>query len=215
MKNKSRNISGGIYVVADPATDSIMISALQKALDGGIDIIQIWNHWLPDQDKHDITDTVCRMAAQKGVPVLINDDWQLLTETALDGVHFDHIPVNMDEIRRAVKRPFLAGITCGNDLDRVQWAIDNNMDYISFCSMFPSVSAGVCEIVTRETVRQARQMTDMPIFLAGGISVSNLDELSDTGYNGIAVISSVMQAEDPAAAAKAFKQKLISIQHEK
>ncbi len=90
-------------------------------------------------------------------------------------------------------------------------AADNGVDYISFCAMFPSPSAGVCEIVMKETVIQARQLTSLPIFLSGGITLNNIDELTSTGMNGIAVISAIIKADDPQTATKAFKEKLATL----
>lgn len=74
--------------------------------------------------------------------------------------------------------------------------------------MFPSKSAGECELVSAETVRAARKMTGLPIFLAGGISLQNVETLKDTGMNGVAVISSVLNAEDPRQTVTRFRMKL-------
>ncbi len=60
----------------------------------------------------------------------------------------------------------------------------------------------------KETVIQARQLTSLPIFLSGGITLDNIDELTNTGMNGIAVISAIIKAENPKTATKAFKEKL-------
>lgn len=90
--------------------------------------------------------------------------------------------------------------------------MDNRLDYLSFCSMFPSVTANSCELVKIETVQAARAMTGMPIFLAGGITPDNLDRFSGTGMNGVAVISGIMNAEDPQHKARYYKQALHHLQ---
>lgn len=196
-------------MVADPGEGLYKVNkTLDLAIRGGADVIQIWNHWQPGEDKISFVKETCALAHSHNVPVLINDDWHLMMETPIDGVHFDQLPEALHEIRKRVGRPFLCGITCGNDLNKVQWANDNQLDYISFCSMFPSASAGACEIVTKETVMKARQITSLPIFLAGGISINNLSILSDTGLNGIALISAIMHATDPLEATQTFKEKL-------
>lgn len=214
----NKNISGGLYVVADPAMGLDKVApVIQQVINGGVDVIQIWNNWLAEQDKHHFVNTLCTLAHKANVPVLINEDWRLLKDTRLDGVHFDEIPRNLNDIRQQVNRPFLCGITCGNDLSKIEWANKNNINYISFCSMFPSLSAGVCEIVTKETVLKARSLTSLPIFLAGGISTHTLPHLAGLGMDGIALISAIMQAADPQAAAAAFKQQLSHLklqQHE-
>lgn len=204
-----RKIKGGVYVVIDPVLGiDYILPAIEQAIEGGADVLQLWNNWKSDQNKHEFIEAVCRVAHAANIPVLINEEWQLLRTTELDGVHFDTIPANFDAIRQNIERPFICGITCGNNLTVIKWATDNNLDYISFCSMFPSPSAGVCEIVMKETVMQARQLTSLPIFLSGGITLNNIDELTNTGMNGIAVISAIIKAENPQTATKAFKEKL-------
>lgn len=155
----------------------------------------------------ELLNAVCGLAHKRNVPVLINEEWTLLHQTELDGVHFDEIPA-IDVVREFIAKPFVCGITCGNDLARVQWANDHQLDYISFCSLFPSPSAGACEIVRKETVQAARQLTSLPIFLAGGITQENIGRLADTGLNGVAIISAILKADDPQRAVQAFKYKL-------
>lgn len=208
-----RKIAGGIYLVVDPATGiNQVLSKVKQAIAGGVDVLQVWNNWNNHQDKYAFINAICETAHAGNIPVLINDEWELLKDTALDGVHFDSKPSDISSIRQAIDRPILCGLTCGNNLDHIQWAEEQKLDYISFCSMFPSPSAGVCEIVSRETVMQARQLTSMPVFLAGGITLDNVHELTCTGMNGIALISAIMKSNDPQQTTKAFKQKLITFQ---
>lgn len=209
MNSTINKITGGLYLVIDPAKgEDYLIPVLQQAIVGGVDVLQIWDHWLPGQDKRSLVMKICAMAHAQGIPVLINEDWTLLQGTSADGVHFDELPDDLTAITKAVGRSFLVGITCGNDLAKVSWAEANHIDYISFCSMFPSASAGACELVTVATVKAARQLTTLPIFLAGGITLQNLAELAATPMNGIAVIGGIMNAVDPVAAAANYKQSL-------
>lgn len=205
-------ISGGLYLVLDPAKDEQMIlSKTERALQGGVDCLQLWNHWKPGADPLPLVEAVCTLAHRYSVPVLVNEQWEWLMRADLDGVHFDTPPADLMVIRSIVKRPFLTGITCGNDPSRIDWALHNQVDYLSFCSMFPSASAGSCELVRPETVIDVRSKTTAPIFVSGGITPGNIDSLVVTGLNGVAVISGIMEAEDPEAAARAYKQVLYQL----
>lgn len=209
---RERKIKGGLYLVVDPSPGiDHILPKLEQAIEGGLDVLQVWNNWNINQDKQELINAVCKTAHAKNIPVLINEEWELLKTTLLDGVHFDNVPLNIDSIRQKIIRPFICGITCGNELTRVRWANDHRLDYISFCSLFPSLSSGVCEIVSKDTVIQARQLTSLPIFLAGGITLENLQELTSTGMNGIALISAIMKADDPQKVTRTFKQKLTTI----
>ena len=210
-----RKITGGLYLVIDPSLGlNALLPKIEKAIAGGVDVLQVWNNWANHQDKFAMINAVCSLANVHDIPVVINEEWELIRTTPLDGVHFDTIPSDLNAIRQIIARPFLCGITCGNDLTRVQWAAKNGLDYISFCSMFPSSSAGVCEIVKKETVQQARTITSIPIFLAGGITLENINQLIDTGMDGVALISAILKANDPLSTAKLFKEKLKTTNNE-
>lgn len=212
----NRKVRGGIYLMIDPTWDlTVLFPVLQKAIDGGVGIFQISNHWNEDQDKHFTINVICDIAHAHNIPVFINEDWTLMLNTPLDGIHFDSPPENLNIMRDFISRPFLCGMTCGNNLERVHWAANNGLDYISFCSMFPSATAGACEIVRPETIKQARLMTDMPIFAAGGISQENISALLEMGIDGIAVFSAIMHSEDPKTATHKFKNALKNYHYEK
>lgn len=209
MKIRKKTIDSGIYLVIDPSMDeSVLMSKLKNALTRKIAAVQIWDNFETEHDVVTLAHKIHSLCLPQKTPVLINNHWELLLETDLDGVHFDTIPENIHTIKEKVNKDFIIGLTCENDLANVKWAADNNIDYISFCSMFPSASAANCEIVKPETVKKARQIFNKPLFLAGGIYPGNIKELNNLQYNGIAVISGVMSAEDPAKAIDEYNQKL-------
>lgn len=202
----------GIYLVIDPAMErQELLSKLGEALSAGVNVVQLWNHWpvgAGSDDKRQLIEDALDLARPYGVPVLINEEWTWLKQTDLHGVHFDAIPRNWASIRRSLGRKVIVGLTCGNDTERIRWAEEQGGDYISFCSMFPSRSVDTCEIVRPESVRQARKLTQLPIFLSGGIHPGNLASLGALDFQGVAVISGVMSAESVTASIRAYQRAL-------
>ncbi len=201
----------GIYLVLDPSKgEAALLKSLRQALAGGVSLVQIWNHWpqlFSQKDKAELSQKIHSIASDFAVPVLINQDWELVLEAGLDGVHFDQIPENWTEIK-AEFRDKLIGITVGNDLELVRWAEENGLSYISFCSVFPSSSVDTCELVSPESILKARQITSLPIFLSGGIRPENIAKLDVYSFEGVAVISGILSAEDPKQATQAYLQQL-------
>ena len=198
--SNSGKITGGIYLVLNPSIEKeILIAKLTSALAGGISVVQVWNKWEETVNKTEIINAICNICRINNVPVLVNEDWTLLQQCPfLNGVHFDNIPADYEAIKKEVNREFITGITCGNDLKNVYWAIENRLDYISFCSMFPSGSAGCCEIVSPSIINETRQLTDMPIFIAGGVTPENTEVLAQSiPFDGIAVVGGIFKADDP------------------
>lgn len=191
----------GIYLVVDPSVEHVVVlEKVRQALEGGVGILQVWNNWAEDiskEEKEALINDILSTADEFDVPVLINDEWELLKTTGLEGVHFDAVPQDFEVIKEEIGRDFIAGITCSNDLEVVRWADENGFDYVSFCAMFPSPSVGSCEIVSPETVRKARQLTDLPLFLSGGITPEKIREMDGLDFNGVAVISGILNADIP------------------
>jgi len=191
-------IGNGIYLVIDPSMQKDELLPRLKEISGAeICALQIWDNFPEGADAAALCNEILNCFKGSGIPVLINNRWELCNSLALHGVHFDFPPENLNEIREQLGANRILGITCTNDLSIIEWAERSGLDYLSFCSMFPSGTATSCELVKPETVLSARKITSMPIFLAGGIRPENLEQLRSLPYSGIAVVSGIMHAENP------------------
>lgn len=177
----------------------LLLARLSAALEAGVSMVQIWENWAEVKNQTDLISAVCSLCGRYSVPVFINNLWEMTKNFPADGVHFDQIPRDFGAIRAILPNKYF-GLTCGNSLETVKWAHQNRLDYISFCSVFPSNTSNSCELVTFETIRAARNLTDLPIFLAGGIMPDRMKQLDDLPYQGVAVISGVMSSESPSIA---------------
>jgi thiamine-phosphate pyrophosphorylase len=199
-------IQGGLYLVVDPKPGlQVNLSKIKSALEGGVDVIQIWDNWGSQFPQEEFILAICDLAHKHDVPVLINNHWESLEKFPLDGIHFDAAIDDLHQIKKQIGRKFFVGITCGNDQGQIDWAINNEVDYISFCSMFRSSTSNSCELVRPDTVSRVRAITDMPIFVSGGITIDNLPSLIALGIDGVAIVSEIMKAGDPQLAAARFK----------
>tara|TARA_Y100001972_G_scaffold125268_1_gene176130 strand:+ start:1120 stop:1725 length:606 start_codon:yes stop_codon:yes gene_type:complete len=192
----------GLYLVVDPKMGmEYLESRVSAIVKGGISVIQVWDHWDKNQDKMTFITKLRSLAG--GVPVIINNDLGLALTTNADGVHFDRL----DQVPDAMPEQLMVGVTLS---DRVDWGSLNKrpVDYISFCSMFPSSSTDTCALVDFQVVREAKDKFYGSVFASGGISLDNADQILDLGVSGIALISGLLKAKDPEKATKAFVDKL-------
>lgn len=202
-------MQNGLYLIIDPSTDRrIVVSKLKEIIYEKIAAIQIWDNFKATENPIEFINEIVQLCHPNNIPVLINNQWELLKQTNLDGVHFDNVQHNIVQIKNELKRDIITGITANNDLSIVKWADENNFDYISFCSMFQSSTANSCELVTFDTVKEARNITSLPVFLAGGINPENVALLNELNYSGIAVVSGIMSAEKPLEAFQQYQEKI-------
>lgn len=203
--NMKKHIIKGVYVVVDPAMPkSEILKQLDKIKEERIAAIQIWDNPKLESVEESLLQDIVDLFSKSNTPILINNHWELLKTIALDGVHFDRIPEDLPSIITEIDKPFLKGLTLENDLTAVGQAEKLQFDYLSFCSIFPSSTSDTCEIVKHETIQRCREITSMPIFLAGGIDLENSKLLKNLPFDGFAVVSSVMKAEDPKEIVKQY-----------
>lgn len=206
---KKQTIRSGIYLIIDPSIDEeILFSKLNLIVKEKISAIQIWDNIKGNQNIEELLLKIYEKASPNNIPIIINNRWELLKQIPLDGIHFDEIPENFNDIKKEINRDFIAGITCNNELSIIEYAEKHQFDYISFCSMFPSKTANSCELVDFETVQKAKSIFSGKIFLAGGIDLSNIENLSQLNHDGIAIVSGIMSAENPSENIKKYHQKI-------
>ncbi|UZD21655.1 thiamine phosphate synthase [Algoriphagus halophytocola] len=207
---KQDKIAGGLYLVIDPGKDEAeLLGTLEQALKARPCAVQIWDNFAEHSAVPALIGRIKVLCNAASVPLLINNHPEWVELFDLDGVHFDEVNQLSESCLRAFKgMGKTVGLTTNNDFEAIKAAVYSGIDYLSFCSMFPSGTSNSCELVDFDTVIKTREITSIPIFLAGGINPENLAQLGSLKFDGIAVVSGVMSAEDPQAAILKYQQAL-------
>jgi len=206
---KRQTIQSGIYLIIDPSMEEeILLSKLNLIVKEKIAAIQIWDNFKEDQNIEELLLKIHEQTSLQKIPLIINNHLELLKNIPLEGIHLDEIPENFNQIKKEINRDFIVGITCNNAFTTIEYAEEHQFDYISFCSMFQSKTANSCELVNFETVQKAKSIFSGKIFLAGGIDLNTIKNLNELNYDGIAVVSGIMSAENPSETIKKYHQKI-------
>ena len=81
-------------------------------------------------------------------------------------------------------------------------------EYLGVGPVYPTGTKPTAKPVTLEYVRWAAANLRLPWFAIGGINLANLDDVLAAGAQRICVVSAILNAEDPAAACRKFKDRL-------
>jgi len=207
LRASLRENLSGLYLVADLSLpQQRLIRAVEKALEGGVQIVQLWNVPRANQSTFSICDRISSIAGRIGVPLIVQNDMTLAKKIHADGVHFDEFHISAVDARDVLGSDAIVGYTCGNNENMILKAENLGADYLSFCAVFPSSSVDSCEIVPLELVRKAKRIVSIRVFASGGITMDNAHLVMEAGADGLAIASSILNAEDPEAKARAFRQ---------
>ena len=202
MKNQEaearKEIRSGVYLVVDPSYGNARVLEVAEAsMKAGLAMLQLWASWKDDTNAVDLGRKLSKLADEYSTPFVINNNLEVAKTVEADGVHIDGVEPDPILIREELGPNSIVGVTCSTSVEKVLWAKSKKVDYISFCSMYPSPSVNECDIVPLRMVSEAKRIVDFPIFASGGINLTNAHEIIEAGADGVAVISAIMSSKDP------------------
>lgn len=141
-----------------------------------------------------IASEVCAALKGSGVEIIVNDRVDIALISGADGVHLGEDDFPVREARELLKDKIIGFSTHGfDDLDR---------DFIPLCDY---VAFGpVFESRTKESVYTPRgigllaefsRRSGKPVVAIGGIGLSNLNGIRDSGAAGAAMISAILSGD--------------------
>jgi thiamine-phosphate pyrophosphorylase len=138
-----------------------------------------------------------------GVPLVLNDDWQLAAELGL-GAHLGVQDGELAEARAALPPGAILGASCYDDIERAHRARDAGASYLAFGAFFASGTKPLARRAPTTVLGLARAL-GLPVVAIGGIRADNGATLLAAGADLLAVLGAVFEAADPPAAARAFQ----------
>lgn len=198
-----------LMLVTEPWT--ILPQIVRQAVLGGVDVVQ-WRD--KDTPKAALREQVEAMRFSIPAPKLLMTNHAGQIQKAedrnlmqADGLHLPEFGQSVSEVRQIVGPDFLIGCSV-HSVEGAKKAANEGADYLLAGTIFASQSHP--EVVPRGWVLLAEiaAVVDLPLIAIGGITPQNLGLCLDAGAVGVAVLSQIMQASDPQAAAQAYRKAL-------
>jgi thiamine-phosphate pyrophosphorylase len=200
-----------VYVIADPALcrSADLVEATRAAVRGGATLVQL-------RDKTGSTRDMVRTAIElkhalrgTSVPLLVNDRVDVALAAEADGVHLGQDDMDVRAARRLLGPSAIIGVTIRSD-EEARTTPLGPADYAAIGGVFVTASkwnetppVGL-DGVTRVAALLRARKPGIGLCAIAGIKAANAADVIAAGVDGVAVISEVFMAEDPAAAARAL-----------
>jgi len=136
--------------------------------------------------------------------LLINDRIDLALACSADGVHLGAHSIPVAVARTLLGPDRIVGVST-HAAAEIRLASEAGADFVTYGPVYdtPSKRAyGPPQGI--EKLRSACQNAPCPVFALGGIKPAHLTDITQSGASGIALISAILSAEDPAKAATQF-----------
>ncbi|PWB48626.1 MAG: thiamine phosphate synthase [Candidatus Methylomirabilota bacterium] len=175
-------------------------AVVDTVLAGGAKAVQLREKDLSARDLYKLAERLLPIVHGQGACLLINDRVDLALALPIDGVHLSRTSLPPDAARVLLGPTRLIGVSCHAPEEAIE-AEKGGADFIVFGPLFPTPSkAPYGAPVGPARLREVRAQARLPIFGIGGITASNAASVMAAGADGVAAISAIISADEPADA---------------
>ena len=193
-----------LMVVTDPRATGGLIEAAGKALGAGAPAIQLRWKGATARQLFEAAEALKPVAAHAGALFIVNDRLDVALATGADGVHLGDDDIPLEVARRIAPPPFVIGRSV-DTVDEALAVARAGADYLGAGPVYGTTSkADTGPLMGLDLLGKICSAVDVPIVGIGGIGIGGAAPVVGAGAAGVAVLGSIMFADDPAAATRAL-----------
>ena len=203
MKPRERLREARLLLVTDPRPD--LAAKVAAAVRGGVDVVQLRDKRASREELLPLAVELKEICERAGALFTVNDDVELVWLSGSHGVHLGQ----EDEPTASAREMLGHGVVVGRSVSSLEEALEavrEGADYLGVGTIYATptkpeeVAAGPA--LLREI---SRAVVSVPWFAIGGVTLETAREVAEAGAPGFAVVRAVLDAEDPAVAARELR----------
>ncbi|ELZ45421.1 thiamine-phosphate pyrophosphorylase [Halorubrum distributum JCM 9100] len=178
------------------------------ALDGGVDVVQLRDKAASARERYETGLRLRELTAEAGVPLVVNDRIDLAAAVDADGVHLGQSDLPVAVAREQLGEEAVVGVSAST-VEQAEAAEAAGADYLGVGAVYGTDSKDVSgdrNGIGVERIAAVADAVEIPVIGIGGIDAGNAAPVVAAGATGVAVLSAITAAEDPAAATAAIRE---------
>ena len=201
---KPHNIDYSLYLVTDRglARGRSTLEIVKAAVRGGATCVQLREKACSTLDFIKQALAIKDFLKSRGVPLIINDRVDVALAAEADGVHLGQTDMPLDIAKRILAGSMIIGISAESLEDAIE-AEKGGADYLGVSPIYATpTKTDTAPPLGLKGLRAIREAVSLPLVGIGGLNRDNAAAVIQNGANGVAVVSAIVSADDPAKAAR-------------
>lgn len=197
------------YLVTDPdlCRDRGVLGTVLAAVGGGVTAVQLRDKDASARSLYLLATALLRALDGTDVPLFVNDRLDVALAAGAQGVHLGQDDLRVEDARRIGGQDLAIGLSVSTpqEMTMVNALPHGTVDYLGLGPVFatPTKADTKAELGIDGLADLCRR-TDLPCVAIGGIHADNVAGVRATGVGGVAVVSAICTAPDPADAVAAL-----------
>ena len=207
-KLKPKNVNYSLYLVTDRelARSRTTLEIVKAAAKGGVTCVQMREKECSTREFIDQALTIKGFLKNHGIPLIINDRVDVAMAVEADGIHLGQTDMPLDIAKRILSDSMIIGISAESLDDAIQ-AEKGGADYLGVSPIYNTpTKTDTAPALGLKGLRAIREAVNIPLVGIGGLNLENSADVIRNGGDGIAVVSAIVAADDPEAAARNLRQ---------
>ncbi|MBD7913041.1 MULTISPECIES: thiamine phosphate synthase [Clostridium] len=190
-------IDYSLYLVTDRSVlkGRNLSKAVEESILGGVTLVQLREKEISSLDFYKIAKEIKVVTDKYNIPLIINDRLDIAQTIDASGVHLGQSDIPCKVAREILGKDKLVGVSAHN-LDEALKAQADGADYIGCGAAFATSTKEDTVKVTYDSLKEIKSKLCIPVVAIGGINDKNVNELSGSGIDGIAVVSAILQKQN-------------------
>ncbi len=200
---KLKHIDYSLYLVTDRklSRGRSTVEIVTAAVHGGVTCVQLREKTCSTLEFIEHAFALKDLLKSTGVPLIINDRVDVALAVEADGVHLGQTDMPLKVAKKILGNSMIIGISAESREDAVE-AEKNGADYLGVSPIYATpTKTDTAPPLGLEGLQSIRSAVRLPLVGIGGLNRSNSAAVIRNGADGIAVVSAIVAAEEPAAAA--------------
>jgi len=176
---------------------------LEAVITGGCQVVQLREKEWSTRQLLPLAQELRDRARNAGVTFIVNDRLDVALAVEADGLHVGQDDLPAPIARQLLKPGMILGVS-SHSLEQARQAQADGADYVAVGSIYPTGTKAEFQLVGAGLLPQVRPYIRVPLVAIGGITPGNVGEVIRAGADGVAVISAICAAPNPAQATRDF-----------
>ena len=203
-------IDYSLYLVTDRSLSRgrTSVEIVREAVAGGVTCVQLREKSCGTREFVAEARALRAVLRGTGVPLIVNDRVDVALAAGADGVHLGQRDMPIADARRLGPSSWIIGVSAESRADAIR-AEKEGADYVGVSPVFATATkADHAPPLGLDGLRAIRAAVEIPLVAIGGIHVENAQAAIRAGADGLAVVSAIVSAESPRAAAAALRREI-------
>ena len=183
-----------LYVITDQKDN--LLEIIEEILIAGVKIIQHRFKTGTDQDHLQEAIQIKNLCKRYNSLFIVNDRLDIALASNADGIHLGKDDLDLKTARKLLGYSKIIGISANNEID-ISNALKDGCDYIGIGPVFETPTKKNKQPIGIEKIKTLTKDLNVPWFAIGGITKKNISYLKSNGFKKFALVSQLMNSEDP------------------